>query len=123
MADDGKDPSSSDAKAPEKPFVVSAPQISLPKGGGAIRGIGEILRQPGHGDGLPLRANRAQPRAVRFVYDFDRAPVCAAVIARETHVSALAPGQQTEVQMHFVYSDGFGRKAQAKAPAEPGPQS
>jgi hypothetical protein len=28
-------------KAPEKPFAVSAPQVSLPKGGGAIRGIGE----------------------------------------------------------------------------------
>ena len=33
----------------------------------------------------------------------------------------LAPGQQTDVQMHFVYSDGFGREAQTKAPAEPGP--
>jgi RHS repeat-associated protein len=27
--------------APEKPFQVTAPQLSLPKGGGAIRGIGE----------------------------------------------------------------------------------
>jgi len=57
----------------------------------------------------------------RIVYDLDRAPVCAAAIARETHVSALAPGQQTLVQMQFVYSDGFGREAQTKAPAEPGP--
>ena len=57
----------------------------------------------------------------RIVYDLERAPVCAAAIARETHVSALAPGQQTDVQMHFVYSDGFGREAQTKAPAEPGP--
>ena len=57
----------------------------------------------------------------RIVYDLDGAPVCAAAIARETHVSALAPGQQTDVQMHFVYSDGFGREAQTKAPAEPGP--
>ena len=48
-------------------------------------------------------------------------PVCAASIARETHVSALAPGQQTEVQLHFVYSDGFGREAQTKVQAEPGP--
>jgi hypothetical protein len=30
-----------DEKAPEKPFAVSEPQVSLPKGGGAIRGIGE----------------------------------------------------------------------------------
>jgi RHS repeat-associated protein len=57
----------------------------------------------------------------RIVYDLDRAPVCAATIARETHVSALASGQQTQVQMHFVYSDGFGREAQTKVPAEPGP--
>jgi hypothetical protein len=41
MADDAKRANGSDAKAPEKPFAVSAPQISLPKGGGGIRGIGE----------------------------------------------------------------------------------
>ena len=52
----------------------------------------------------------------RILYDLDRVPVCAASIARETHVSALAPGQQTDVQLHFVYSDGFGREAQTKAP-------
>jgi hypothetical protein len=57
----------------------------------------------------------------RIVYDLDRAPVCAAAIARETRVGALAPGQQTQLQMHFVYSDGFGREAQTKVPAEPGP--
>jgi hypothetical protein len=57
----------------------------------------------------------------RIVYDLDRAPICAAAIARETHVSALSPGQLTAVQMHFVYTDGFGREAQTKAPAEPGP--
>ena len=57
----------------------------------------------------------------RIIYDLDRAPVCAAAIARETHVSALAAGQQTAVQLHFAYSDGFGREAQTKAQAEPGP--
>ena len=57
----------------------------------------------------------------RILYDLERAPVCAASIARETHVSALAPGQQTKVQLHFVYSDGFGREAQTKIQAEPGP--
>src|ERR1700727_2395647 len=42
MADDAKNgPVGSEGKAPEKPFAVSAPQISLPKGGGALRGIGE----------------------------------------------------------------------------------
>ena len=41
MPDEAKDRGGGDASAPEKPFAVSAPQISLPKGGGAIRGIGE----------------------------------------------------------------------------------
>ena len=57
----------------------------------------------------------------RVIYDLDRVPVCAASIARETHVSDLAPGQRTRVQLHFVYSDGFGREAQTKIQAEPGP--
>ncbi len=57
----------------------------------------------------------------RIIYDLERTPVCAAAIARETHVSDLAPGAQTKVQLHFVYSDGFGREAQTKVRAEPGP--
>ena len=58
---------------------------------------------------------------VRMIYDLDQVPACAVSIARETHVSALAPGQQTQVQLHFVYSDGFGRIAQTRSQAEPGP--
>jgi RHS repeat-associated protein len=57
----------------------------------------------------------------RILYDLNRVPVCATEIARETHVSALAPGQQTKVQLHIVYSDGFGRETQTKIQAEPGP--
>jgi RHS repeat-associated protein len=57
----------------------------------------------------------------RIIYDLDRVPVCAAAIARETHVSDLLSGQQTKVQLSFVYSDGFGREAQTKVQAEPGP--
>jgi RHS repeat-associated protein len=57
----------------------------------------------------------------RIIYDLGRVPVCAASIARETHVSDLASGNQTEVQLRFVYSDGFGREAQTKVQAEPGP--
>ena len=60
----------------------------------------------------------------RILYDLERVPVCAASIARETHVSDLADlaaGTQTKVQLHFVYSDGFGREAQTKVQAEPGP--
>src|SRR5580692_6202483 len=41
MPDDAKGSSGSENKAAEKPFSVSSPQVSLPKGGGAIRGIGE----------------------------------------------------------------------------------
>lgn len=58
--------------------------------------------------------------STRIVYDLQRVPVCAAAIARETHVSDLAQGQQMKVQLHFVYSDGFGREAQTKGQAEPG---
>jgi RHS repeat-associated protein len=57
----------------------------------------------------------------RIVYDLERIPVCAATISRETHVSELAPGQHTKVQLRFLYSDGFGRQAQIRAQAEPGP--
>jgi RHS repeat-associated protein len=57
----------------------------------------------------------------RNIYDLHRVPSCAAAIARETHVSALQPGEQTRVQLHFAYSDGFGRIAQTKGQAEPGP--
>jgi len=62
----------------------------------------------------------------RVVYDVDRflrtgEPACAATLARETHVSDLAPGQQTRIQVSVTYSDGFGREIQKKASAEPGP--
>ena len=57
----------------------------------------------------------------RIIYDLEQIPVCAAAIARETHVSDLAGGQ-TRVQLSFVYSDGFGREAQTKVQAEPGPR-
>jgi RHS repeat-associated protein len=48
-------------------------------------------------------------------------PVFAATIARETHVSDLAPGQQSNLQITFTYSDGYGRGIQKKVQAEPGP--
>jgi len=57
----------------------------------------------------------------RIIYDLERTPACAAEIARETHVSDLAGGQ-SKVQLSFVYSDGFGREAQTKVQAEPGPR-
>ncbi|GAX46356.1 Mono(ADP-ribosyl)transferase SpvB [Tolypothrix sp. NIES-4075] len=57
----------------------------------------------------------------RIIYDLNRTPVCAAAIARETHISDLEAGQQSKVQLSFVYSDGFGREAQTKVQAEPDP--
>lgn len=57
----------------------------------------------------------------RFLYDLTRRPVCSAGIARETHLSALAENEETRLQLRFVYADGFGREAQTRAQAEPGP--
>jgi len=72
----------------------------------------------------------------RIIYDLERfsetqaanptdptqwKPVFSATIARETHVSDLAAGQQSIVQAGFSYSDGLGREIQKKVQAEPGP--
>jgi len=48
-------------------------------------------------------------------------PNFAATLARETHISDLTAGQQTKIQIGFMYSDGFGREIQKKIQAEPGP--
>ena len=69
----------------------------------------------------PLAIAHLGTATTRIIYDLDRVPACAASIARETHVSDLGPGEQTKVQLSFVYSDGFGREAQTKIQAEPGP--
>ena len=47
-------------------------------------------------------------------------PAFAATLARETHVSDLAAGQQTAIQIGFSFSDGYGREIQKKVQAEPG---
>jgi RHS repeat-associated protein len=69
----------------------------------------------------PLAINHLGTATTRIIYDLERVPACAASIARETHVSDLPPGEQTKVQLSFVYSDGFGREAQTKIQAEPVP--
>ena len=48
-------------------------------------------------------------------------PAFVVTLARETHVSDLAAGQQTNIQIAFSFSDGFGREIQKKVQAEPGP--
>jgi RHS repeat-associated protein len=72
----------------------------------------------------------------RIVYDINRffrtrsaaptdptqwLPAFSAILARETHVSDLAPGAQSTIRISFGYSDGFGREIQQKVQAEPGP--
>jgi Insecticide toxin TcdB middle/C-terminal region len=71
-------------------------------------------------DPRPVAITHLGTATTRILYDLERVPVCAASIARETHFHD--PGaDQTKVQLHFVYSDGFGREAQTKVQAEPGP--
>lgn len=62
--------------------------------------------------------------STRIVYDLDRfkrlgKPPFAATISRETHVSDLADGERSKLQVSFSYSDGFGREIQKKIQAEP----
>jgi len=47
-------------------------------------------------------------------------PAFTATLARETHLSDLAPGEHAKIQISFISSDGFGREAQKKAQAAPG---
>src|SRR5262249_27890026 len=72
-------------------------------------------------DPRPLAVTQLGTATARIIYDLGHVPVCAASIARETHVSDLAQGQEAKVQLKFVYADGFGREAQTKVQAEPGP--
>ncbi|MBV7338336.1 toxin [Chloroflexi bacterium TSY] len=63
----------------------------------------------------------------RIIYDETRfqrlgadPPPCSATIARETHVSDLQAGEETNVQVSLAYSDGFDRVIQSKVQAEAG---
>lgn len=49
------------------------------------------------------------------------APSVVYTVTRETHVSDLAPGEESRYQHSLVYSDGFGREIQSKTQAERGP--
>jgi RHS repeat-associated protein len=85
-----------------------------------------------HTVAAPLLGNAT----TRLVYDLERfqstraaspadpskwQPPFSATISRETHFFALAAGQQSQLQIAFSYSDGFGREIQKKIQAEPGP--
>jgi RHS repeat-associated protein len=77
---------------------------------------------------LGVAASLLGEATTRIIYDLEQfrtegQPVVAATIARETHVSDLAAGAQSKVQVSFSYSDGFGREVQKKIQAEPGDAS
>lgn len=129
--------------------VLGLPTASALKGkgneGDTVAGFGDDLANPGTPDLAAFFGNPDldEPRArgwlagasTRHVYylgetvDADGAiawgvhPACVCAIARETHVSELAPGVDSALQTAFEYSDGLGsvlaRKVQA-APAGPG---
>jgi RHS repeat-associated protein len=52
--------------------------------------------------------------------DAEPQPALVYKLEREVHDADLVAGQQTKVQHHFSYSDGFGREIQQKVQAEPG---
>ncbi|MGI0486553.1 SpvB/TcaC N-terminal domain-containing protein [Pantanalinema rosaneae CENA516] len=58
----------------------------------------------------------------RFIYDLEHLPASAAAIARTKHHSDLQEQslELHEIQVSFVYSDGFGREVQTKIQAESG---
>lgn len=72
-----------------------------------------------------------QDATARFIYDLfayhrtkdgiDPQPPTTCTMARETHSADLMPGTQSEIQLSFCYSDGFGREIQKKVQAESGP--
>ena len=83
---------------------------------------------PAESEAAQITRDLLQKATTRIVYDLDRfqrlgQPPFAATIARETHVSHLAAGEQSKLQVSFSYSDGFGREIQKKMQAEPGPLS
>jgi RHS repeat-associated protein len=112
--------------------VMGKPEETL---GDALQGFDEDLDEVTSLD--QIARPPADPHAIlqrasaRVVYDFfayartraDPQPKAAVVysLARETHDSDLAQGQQTRIQHAFSYSDGFGREIQKRVLAEPGP--
>ena len=69
---------------------------------------------------------KATTREIYDLFAFDRTrhesqpqPAVSYSLARETHVSDLAPGTTSKIQHTFQYSDGFGRLIQTKIQADP----
>lgn len=81
---------------------------------------------PTESQAAPIAHSLLGHASSRIVYDLHRfmrsgQPPLATTIARETHVSDLAAGEQPRLHIGFSYSDGFGREIQKKVQAEPGP--
>lgn len=82
-------------------------------------------------DPFPRTSHLLGGATTRVLYDLDAfrrsrhepepKPPGVALLARQTHVSDLAPGEHSLVQHSFSYSDGFGREIQHKGQAAPGP--
>ena len=139
------------AEATPNSFQTTAPAITMPKGGGAIRGMGEkFAANPVTGTGsmtqltaffvTAKRYDETQARAwqdnatARHVYYFGEVeeklpaggtrtrwgqhPACVCGMLRERHVSQLAPGEQSPLQVGFEYSDGMGSVVVKKVQAE-----
>lgn len=69
---------------------------------------------------------RASGRLIYDIHAYERTKAdshpqsaVAYTLTRETHDAELEPGQQTKIQPHFSYSDGFGREIQQKTQVEP----
>lgn len=104
-------------------FVADLSQAQLDQFMSAPR---QPSADPRQSEATQIVRDSLQGATTRIVYDLDRfqrlrEPPFAATIARETHVSDLAPGQLSKLQISFSYSDGFGREIQKKVQAEPGP--
>lgn len=99
--------------------------------GGFTADLDDATLQKHLSDPLANPQEILQNASTRLVYDLDAylrtqadpqpQPSVVYALARETHVSDLASGQQTKFQHGFSYSDGFGREIQKKAQAGPGP--
>jgi RHS repeat-associated protein len=71
--------------------------------------------------GATSRAIYDQAAYLRTRDSAQPSPGWTAMIARQAHLSELAPGEQAAIIHRFGYSDGFGREIQHKAQAAAGP--
>jgi RHS repeat-associated protein len=98
---------------------------------GFVIDLDDMALQAQFGDPLAGPAAILGNATTRFLYDLSAyqrtsgqaqpQPPAVYALARETHVSDLAPAQATRYQYHLTYFDGLGREIQHKALVAPGP--